>query len=158
MSKAGRAELLKTLSKVILTYILSIIIIYSIINSSLTAIHNLYVSPLSVTIIAMFIMLFITLTLRTIRASEFTDYLLILSVTTLSISLLTHEYLTFSQRSLKVYILPLINIVTHDDHMVLSIDVGQLLLLAALALILAKVIRTRGILKARTSIIKERNS
>jgi len=158
MSKAGRAELLKTLSKVILTYILSIIIIYSIINSSLTAIHNLYVSPLSVTIIAMFIMLFITLILRTIRASEFTDYLLILSVTTLSISLLTHEYLTFSQRSLKVYILPLINIVTHDDHMVLSIDVGQLLLLAALALILAKVIRTRGILKARTSIIKERNS
>jgi len=158
MSKAGRAELLKTLSKVILTYILSIIIIYSIINSSLTAIHNLYVSPLSVTIIAMFIMLFITLTLRTIRASEFTDYLLILSVTTPSISLLTHEYLTFSQRSLKVYILPLINIVTHDDHMVLSIDVGQLLLLAALALILAKVIRTRGILKARTSIIKERNS
>jgi len=148
MSKAGRAELVKTLSKALLIYTLTLIIIYSIINSSLTEISTMYINSLGKLIIAMFITLLTVLILRIIKSSNLTDYLLILSVVTLGISLLIYEHLAISQRSLKVYVLPLINILIHDGQAVLSVDLGQLLLLIALILILLK---TR-ILKSKSNV------
>lgn len=144
MSKAGRAELVKTLSKALLIYTLTLIIIYSIINSSLTRISTIYINSLGKLIIAMFITLLTVLILRTIKSSNLTDYLIIPSVVTLGISLLIYEHLAISQRGLKVYVLPLINVLIHDGHAVLSVDLGQLFLLIALILILLKTRILRG--------------
>jgi len=139
MSKAGRAELVKILGKALLIYALILITMYSIINSSLTRISTIYMNSLGKLIIAMFITLLTVLVLRIIKSSNFIDYLLILSAATLGTSLLIYEYLIISRRSLEVHVLPLINILVHNGHAVLSVDLGQMLLLVAIILILLKV-------------------
>lgn len=150
VSRAGRSEF-KTIIKALLTYSLLLIIAYTIVSSSLTIPHYTYVfvSSLDSTIISAFMVFFIVLMLRIVMATQFTNYLLITSLTLLGTSLLINEYIVIHQRNLNVYILPLMNILIHGNYAVLSIDLGQLFLLTTLILIATKVIHTKNTIKKR---------
>ena len=141
MSKAGRAEHISILIKVLLAYSSLLFITYIVINASMRSIHSLPLNSLSEITMAAFLVFLISLLLRIIKSVPITNYLLLISLILLGITLFIQERIIFGRRSVKVYTLPLINVLVHDDHRVLSIDLGQLFILAFLILIIINIFR-----------------
>ncbi len=148
MSEAGRSErssgrsALFSIVLSILIYLILTFVFYPVIAYGTRGAINVGTSRYL--FVASFLALIASLIIRALVTSEALNYLVLVSLVATSITAFIDEYVTITSRHLSFKVLPFVLVLKHGSKEVFSIDLGQLLLLAAILTAVITYLRRRA--------------